>query len=206
MIRNHVVLVHGILDTGKVFRSLRADLMAHGARCLAPSLEPSDGRDGLEDLAHKLAATIEAQWGQERPIDLIGFSMGGLIARYYLQELGGHLRTRRFFAISAPFGGTLWSRLYPGLGAAQMAPGSAFLGRLEQTEDLLDGIELYSFWTPFDLVIIPPASSIWPRAENIRVLAPCHPCMLWSRELKGHIVSRMGLIPLDPGPPAGPPG
>jgi triacylglycerol lipase len=195
-----VVLVHGILDTGKVFRSLTAYLSALGAHCLTPSLEPSDGRDGLEDLARKLAAAIDAHWGPDQPIDVIGFSMGGLVARYYLQELGGHRRTRRFFAISSPFGGTFWSHLYPGLGAAQMAPGSAFLAQLDQTVDLLDGIALYSFWTPFDLVIVPPTSSVWPPAENIRVLAPCHPCMLWSGELKGHIASRMGLPRPDPLP------
>jgi hypothetical protein len=57
----------------------------------------------------------------------------------------------------------------------------------------LDGIELYSFWTPFDLVIVPPTSSVWPPAENVRVLAPCHPCMLWNRALKAQIASRMGL-------------
>ena len=92
----------------------------------------------------------------------------GLIQKLdYLQELGGHRRTRRFFAISSPFGGTFWSHLYPGLGAAQMAPGSAFLAQLDQTVDLLDGIALYSFWTPFDLVIVPPTSSVWPPAENI---------------------------------------
>lgn len=194
-----VVLVHGILDTGKVFRSLTAHLTALGAQCLTPSLEPNDGRCGLEELARKLAAAIDARWGPERPIDLIGFSMGGLISRYYLQELGGHRRTRRFVAISAPFAGTLWSHVYPGLGVAQMAPGSAFLAQLDQTADLLDGLELYSFWTPFDLVIIPPTSSVWPRARNIRVLAPCHPCMLWSRELKGQIASCLGLISPGPG-------
>jgi len=189
-----VVLVHGILDTGRVFRSLVAHLTALGADCLTPTLEPSDGRDGLEGLAEKLATAIDVRWGPQQVIDVIGFSMGGLIARYYLQELGGYRRTRRFFAISAPFAGTFWSHFYPGRGAAQMVPGSGFLTQLEQTADLLDEIELYSFWTPFDLVIIPPTSSVWPRAENIRVFAPCHPCMLWSGELRGLIASRMGLV------------
>jgi triacylglycerol lipase len=198
-----VVLVHGILDTGRVFRSLVAHLTALGAECLTPTLEPSDGRDGLEDLAGKLTRAVDARWGPEQPIDVIGFSMGGLIARYYLQELGGYHRTRRFFAISTPFAGTFWSHFYPGRGAAQMVPGSGFLTQLEQTADLLDGIEAYSFWTPFDLVVIPPTSSVWPRAENIRVLAPCHPCMLWSGDLRGLIASRMGLDRYAPDPRRG---
>jgi triacylglycerol lipase len=188
-----VVLVHGILDTGKVFRSLSDALTERGAECLTPSLTPNDGRDGLEVLAGQLAGIVDSAWGPDAPIDLIGFSMGGLIARYYLQELGGHRRTRRFFAISAPFGGSLWSRLHWGFGVSQMRPGSPFLAQLEQSAALLEGMELHSYWTPFDLVIIPPTSSVWDRAENTRVLAPCHPCMLWSRTLREHIAARMGL-------------
>jgi len=188
-----VALVHGILDTGKVFDSLADYLTRRGSECATPSLIPNDGRNGLESLAVQLCGAIDSAWGPDSPIDLIGFSMGGLIARYYLQELGGHRRTRRFFAISTPFGGTLWSHLYLGHGVSQMRAGSAFLGQLEQGAGLLEGIELYSYWTPFDLVVLPPTSSVWDRAENIRILAPCHPCMLWSHALRQDIAARMGL-------------
>jgi triacylglycerol lipase len=188
-----VVLVHGIYDNGAVFSSLSGYLGKRGAECLAPSLLPSDGSAGLEDLARKLAAIVDGAFGPDTPIDLVGFSMGGLVSRYYLQELGGYRRTRRFFAISVPFAGSWWSRVYPGQGIAQMRPGSAFLAQLDQTADLLDGVSVYSYWTPFDLVIVPPTSSVWTHAENIRLLAPCHPCMLWNRALMEDIAGRMGL-------------
>lgn len=190
-----VVMVHGILDTGKVFRRLAADLEARGARCLCPSLSPSDGRDGLPDLSGKLDAAIREGVAAQEPIDLIGFSMGGLISRYWLQELGGHARVRRFFAISVPFAGSLWSWLMPSAGVRQMRPGSGFLAELEAGAGRLDGIEIVSYWTPFDLVIVPPSSSVWERAENIPLLVPCHPCMLWSRALREDIAARIGLSP-----------
>jgi len=194
-----VVMVHGILDTGDVFSTLATYLEALGADCLTPSLTPSDGRDGLPDLAQKLDGIIRERLAPDEPVDLIGFSMGGVIARYWLQEVGGYGRTRRFFAISAPFAGSLWSHLHSGLGVRQMRPGSDLLRRLEAGEGRLEGMDLVSYWTPLDLVIVPPTSSIWRRAENVRLLIPCHPCMLWSRTLRHDIARRMGLIAAESG-------
>lgn len=188
-----VVLVHGIMDTGRVFRSLVKQLTALGAECLSPSLEPNDGHRGLAVLAEQLKQEIDARFGPEAEINLIGFSMGGLISRYYLQALGGHRRTRRFFAISVPFEGTWWSHLGRGQGVSEMRPDSDFLRQLHAGEGVLAGMELVSYWTPFDLVIIPPTSSIWGRAENLRILAPCHPCMLWHPGLGRDLVQRLGL-------------
>ena len=39
-----VVLVHGFLDTGRLFDDLSARLGAAGHACRAPTLEPRDGR------------------------------------------------------------------------------------------------------------------------------------------------------------------
>lgn len=181
----HVLMVHGILDSGRIFAPMVRYLESRGIRCVAPSLKPSDGRGGLEALAGQLPATVEAVG--DGPVPLVGFSMGALVARYYLQELGGYRHVRQFFAISAPFRGSLWSRFYPGKGAKQMRPGSPFLQGLERTADRLRGMSLHAYWTPFDLVIIPPTSSIWPLARNRRILAPCHPCMLHNKTLMADI-------------------
>lgn len=173
-----VVMVHGIMDTGRKFRRMQPFLEARGHRCLAPSLTPNDGRSGLEPLARQLKDAVDAAWGREDRFALIGFSMGGLIARLYLQELGGHRRVDQFFAVSVPMAGTLWSWLYWGKGARQMRPGSALLRRLDQGLDRLHGMALHSYWTPFDAVILPATSSVWPPARNRRIWATCHPCML----------------------------
>ncbi len=186
-----VVMVHGILDTGRKFRRMRMFLEQRGFVCLAPSLRPSDARAGLEELAAQLRDAIDAECGPEEPLALIGFSMGGMIARLYLQELGGWRRTRQFFAISAPMHGSWLAYLYPGRGAVQMRPGSALLRRLDAGVGRLEGIALRAYWTPFDLVILPPASAIWPDAETTRVPALCHPCMVWSRRVHADIARHL---------------
>jgi triacylglycerol lipase len=172
-------LVHGIFDTGRKFSALQRYLEARGHTCLAPSLTPSDGRDGLPALAGQLAESIDAAFGPGACFALVGFSMGGLVSRWYLQELGGHARVDRFAAISTPMRGTIWAYGYPGEGARQMRPGSDFLARLGATVGRLSRLELYAYWTPFDAVIVPQDSADWPLADSKRIPALCHPCMLW---------------------------
>jgi triacylglycerol lipase len=186
-----IALVHGILDTGRKLRPLKAHLEGLGHDCLAPSLSPSDGRGGLLPLAEQLAQAIDLKWGAAAPIALVGFSMGGLISRLYLQELGGHARVDRFFAIAAPMHGTLLGWTFWGEGARQMRPGSALLQRLDASAGRLAGIRLYAYWTPFDTAILPPTSARWELAENRRIPAPCHPCLLWHPQLLADIAARL---------------
>ena len=44
----------------------------------------------------QLAAFVEHGFGAEEPVNLFGFSMGGLIHRVYLQEMEGWRRVRKF--------------------------------------------------------------------------------------------------------------
>ena len=182
-----VLLVHGIMDTGAKFRRLQPFLEARGHRCLAPSLTPRDGRDGLLPMARQLSREIDRAWGREATFAIVGFSMGGLIARLYLQQLGGAARVDRFFAVSVPHRGSLLAYGMWGRGAREMRPGSALLKALDATVQGLEGLRLRAYWTPFDAVIVPPRNCIWPAAENRRVLALCHPCMLWHRTVLADI-------------------
>lgn len=189
-----LVLVHGIFDNGGLFRHLLGRLSRHGHDCYAPSLKPADARHGIADLAGKLRGLIDARWGPEAPIGLIGFSMGCLIARYYLQELDGQRRGRVLFAISGPHRGSLSAWCYVGRGAREMRPGSAFLRGLEASEHRLAGMPLYSYHTPFDLMILPPASSRWPRAVHLSARAPLHSLMVRDPAVCSDIEARLAQL------------
>jgi triacylglycerol lipase len=187
----NVVFVHGILDNGSIFNKMIAHFEQQGVRCYAPSLTPSDGRTGLDELAIQLQGLLENTLTAEHPISIVGFSMGAIITRYYLQKLGGFRTTRQFFSISAPHKGSVWSYCYPGKGAKQLRPSSSFLQELEKSENCLQKMEIYSYWTPFDLVILPPRSSIWSVAHNIKINAWCHPCMLSKQSLISDVYRRL---------------
>src|ERR1700677_3943859 len=101
-----VVMVHGFADTGRLFRWLTRRLERDGHVCHAPTLHPRDASLGLPDLSEKLAAYIEASVAPGALVAIVGFSMGALVARHYLQALGGAGRARVFFSIAGPHRGT----------------------------------------------------------------------------------------------------
>ena len=189
--KSHVVLVHGFMDTGSVFKSLQRQLESKGHRCLAPNLRPRDARHGIESLAESLRQEIESQIPHQQSFTLIGFSMGGLIARHYLQQLDGAKRCDRLITISSPHQGTLTAWLHPSKGAKQMRPGSGFLKDLAATESRLGEIPVISYRTPFDLMILPSRSSEWQRANNLSFTVLLHPMMPSAKSVIADITKRL---------------
>ena len=95
-----VVLVHGIWDSSRIFLLMARFLKMHGFAALAPDLTPSNGDLSLEQLAAQVAAYVETYIPAGEQVDLVGFSMGGLVSRYYVQRLGGIERVRRLITLS----------------------------------------------------------------------------------------------------------
>ncbi len=173
-----VVLVHGFLETGSAFGYLKRRLEKQGVQCLVPKLDPNDGRGGLEHVAEKLKRDIDKAYGPDQSICVIGFSMGGIVSRYYLQNLGGAARCEKFFTLSSPHNGTVAAWIYPTKGAAEMRPGSAFLAQLHDSQSTLGKMPVVSYRTPLDLIILPATSSVWDRAENLEYTVLMHPLMI----------------------------
>lgn len=183
------VLVHGIFNTGRVFFLMKRILQKNGFDCYTPSLKPMDGRYGIEDLAYKLRDMINAEIGKSEDFILVGFSMGGIIARYYLQYLDETNRINYFFTIAAPHKGSYWAYLYPGKGTKQLRPNSNFLRDLKETECALNDIKLYSYRTPFDLSIVPSKNAYWAIAKNKKFFIPWHPLMVFSTKIAKEIIT-----------------
>ena len=177
-----------------MFRRLERELSQRGYRCFAPSLTPSDARHGLADLAEKLAAFVDGAVEADEQIAIVGFSMGCLISRYYLQRLEGFRRATAFFAISGPHGGTAWAYLYPGRGARQMRPGSDLLQVLDATSGCLEGMPLVAYWTPLDFTIVPATSARWPVATDVRIPSLLHRLMASDGRVCDDIARRLDEI------------
>ena len=156
-------------------------------------LVPRNGDAGLDHLAGQLAAWIEANFDAGESIDVVGFSMGGLVARYYIQRLGGIERVRRFITVSSPHKGTWTAFLRHNRGARQMRPGSDFLQDLNRDAATLSRIEFTTIWTPFDLMIVPADSSELGVGRSIRIHVAAHPLMVRDRrvlDLVHHLLSQ----------------
>jgi triacylglycerol lipase len=176
--RHPVLLVHGIWKTQATFKRMSRYLTERGFTVHGLDLTPNDGRAGLDQLAGQVDAYVKATFPEGAPLDLIGFSMGGLVTRYYVQRLGGIERVRRFITISAPHHGSQWARIRNLPGYLHMRPESAFLADLNSDVAMLSRLDFTSIWTPLDLMILPPSSSRLPVGEEVLVAAPLHALML----------------------------
>lgn len=166
-----LVLVHGLFDTPEIFRGLRQQLGNRRDPLLAPHLPHRLGATSLETLAEQLGNQIEAAFGAEPPIDVLGFSMGGLIARIWIQLLGGAARTRRFISVASPHRGSLVAVPWPRFllaGIADMKPGSELLRRLDADLTPLQQIDCTSFYIASDLMVVPGWRAVLP-------VGPRHP-------------------------------
>ena len=177
--RNPVLLIHGIKDDARKMEPMARSLRAQGWEAKTMSFKPSWGQKGLDVLAGQVAQFIGENYAPEEKIDLVAFSMGGLVTRYYLQRLGGLERVQRYVTLSTPHHGTLLAYLLPNAGCRQMRPGSAFLRDLASDADRLAALDFTSFWTPLDTIIVPAHSSIMPQARNERMVIALHPLMVW---------------------------
>ena len=176
--KNPVLLIHGLDDTAAVFDRMTIYLEGQGWSTHRLNLIPNNGRVGLDQLALQVAEYCDKQFASGQPFDLVGFSMGGLVSRYYLQRLRGIDRVKRFIALSVPNNGSRTAHFRWNRGAAQMRPGSQFIQDLNRDVALLARINFTSIWTPFDLMILPADSSRLPIGEEVQTPVLLHPWML----------------------------
>jgi triacylglycerol lipase len=188
---NPVLLVHGLKDDARKMEPMARYLRSEGWDARTMSCRPSWGQKGLDALAGQVEHFVDANYPRHQRIDLVGFSMGGLVCRYYLQRLGGLDRVQRYVSISAPNRGSLLAWLISNPGCRQMRPGSAFLRDLDSDEGRLAKLQFTSIWTPYDMIIVPPRSSEMPQARNVKMQVICHPLMVWQRRCLAEVAKAL---------------
>jgi triacylglycerol lipase len=181
--RNPVLLVHGLMDTSHKMRKIAAHLRGLGWQVADIDLMANNGDTRLEILAQQVATKIERTFAQHQPIDLLGFSMGGLVTRYYIQRLGGIDRVQRFVTISTPHHGTIAANFSTRRGCIQMRPDHDFIQDLDRDVDRLNELNFTSVWTPFDLIILPPSSSQLGIGTELKIPVLTHPLMVSDRRV-----------------------
>lgn len=189
-----VVMVAGIDDTGAKMADIDRYLAARGwPDRLRVSLVPSNGSVGLDRLAVQLKEASErfAAEHHSRRFDLVAFSLGGIVSRYYLEELGGAAHVSHFVCLSSPHHGTYTAFLRGGPGVAQMRPGSPLLTELDRDEATLRTISCTSIWTPLDLMIVPARSSNVSWARDIQIPVLLHPWMVSDKRVLAAVAAAL---------------
>ncbi|WP_267242954.1 esterase/lipase family protein [Streptomyces sp. PR69] len=186
--RPPVVLLHGFVDNRSVFVLLRRFLARDGGRrvsCFTYSPLTCDIRTAAASLGRHIE-DICARTGH-REVDVVGHSLGGLVARYYVQRLAGDSRVRTLVTLGTPHAGTpvaLLAGAHPL--ARQMRPGSPVIEELRQPAPGCR-TRCVSFWSDLDQLMMPMETACIDHpdliAENVPVSGighlalPVHPAV-----------------------------
>ena len=186
-----IVFVHGLAANRAGFLPLQAYLRLHGhGRQLAVNYRSAGS---VEKLALELKRTLDAGIGGGR-IDLVAHSLGGLVARFYVQLLGGARRVDRLVTLGTPHEGTHAANFIPSALVRQLLPGSPFLEHLN-AQPAPAGVRTVSIVAGRDLLIQPVASARCRFGESVAFDDLGHVELLFRPEVFAEVAARLRRIP-----------
>lgn len=123
-----VVLVHGFADNRSAFTVLRRVLRRQGFSVVYSlnhglmTALTGDVRSAARALGREVERICEATNATQ--VQVVGHSLGGLVARYYVQRLGGDTRVHTLVTLGTPHQGTMAAYLLPTPVLRQLRPNS----------------------------------------------------------------------------------
>ncbi|MDN5790787.1 MAG: alpha/beta fold hydrolase [Micrococcales bacterium] len=154
-----ILLVHGFVDNRSVFTVLRRGLRRRGfgrIETINYSILTGDVRTAAADLGAEVERLV-AETGYER-IHVIGHSMGGIIARYYVTRLGGDRHVHTLVTLGTPHAGTYSAYGWPSGVTRQLRPGSSLIKEMQQP--IRDcQTRFIAYWSDLDQIMLPPRNA-----------------------------------------------
>jgi len=154
-----ILLVHGIMDNRSVFTVFRRALRRRGfgvVHAVNYSVLTGDIRLAAHDLRRHVDRLRE-RTGSDR-VHVVGHSLGGLIARYYVQRLGGDEAVHTLVTLGSPHGGSLAAYLMPTPLTRQVMPGSELLAELAEPAPRCR-TRFLVVWSRMDQLIVPQGNA-----------------------------------------------
>jgi triacylglycerol lipase len=155
-----VVFVHGFMASPGVFRPLRRrierELLVKTA-----SFAHVPGA-GVEWIADQLKELVE-RFPRDARVHIVGHSLGGFVARWYVQELGGD-HVVQTISLGSPFGGTKLATGLPILVGADLHPKSQIVRRIRRGADV-SRVPHLSVVGDMDRMVVPVSSAMLPKGD-----------------------------------------
>lgn len=170
-----VVLVHGYLANRSTLFPVAAYLRLRGVKQVLSFNYSSNA--GIEQAARALRDYLRRHVRGGR-IDLVCHSLGGLVARVYIQELGGARRVDRCVTLGTPHRGTYNSYWLNSRVGSELRPDSRLLSRLHGSRAKAPGVRFISLIAGSDNLVIPRVFASHEREIHIPDLG--HVSMLFS--------------------------
>lgn len=189
-----VVLVHGFGHNRSGWYLLERRLRRAGFSSVH-TMNYSAWSSDIPDLARRLAERIEAicaMTGASR-VHVVGHSLGGIVLRWYVQELGGEHRVDTAVTVASPHRGTNAAWLARGPVAPHLRPGSPILRRLAASARSTP-VRWVAYYSNLDLLVPGAAAKLLTpalSAENILMKDHGHLSIMMSPKLANSIVEHL---------------
>lgn len=162
-------LLHGYLQGDAAFRNMEEFLVENAIDIESESYPFWKDLEEVEDILLEKCRHLHEWQGR---INLVGHSLGGLVARAVAQKAPEYFK--RVITLAAPHHGTYSALLgYFTKSARQMIPGSEYLKRLDKAP-LPEGVKFYSIYSMRDPLILPYRSARLNGAVNIELRSVGH--------------------------------
>ena len=189
-----IVLIHGLWNTSDIFKSLTKKLDQYSIDYFAPTLEHDFGKVSIIDLTKFLNQLIINKYGLDKEIDLLGFSMGGIIGSYWLKYFEGNKRVNTFISVGSPHMGTLTAQIVPRFplkGISEMKINSKLLKDLYASNDFLENVNCISFFTNWDLMVFPGWNAYLPKGHKFSLKILKHKNLIKNEYAINQIVKKI---------------
>ena len=122
-------------------------------------------------------------------IDLVCHSLGGVVARSWLQELGGARRVDRCITLSSPHRGTYGAYWVAARVGRELRPDSPIIQRLESTRAAAERVKFTSIVAGSDNIVFPRVFAA--HEELVHVPDVGHVGMLFSPRVLRAVADRL---------------
>jgi len=190
-----VVLVHGYGHNRSGWFVVERALRRAGFSRIT-SLNYNPLRNGVPEIAQQLKEHVDlvrTVTGAER-VHVIGHSLGGLVLRWYVQELGGDATVATAVTVATPHHGTVSAMLALGSTAKQLLPGSPVIEQLRRGARST-AVRWVSYYSNLDLLVQPNRSAVVDEpalgAVNVLVKDHGHLSILLSGRMAASVVEQL---------------
>lgn len=189
-----IIMLHGYFHNRSAFLIFRRSLKRAGFRNVTTVNYNVIGHDVMEMarmVGHHVDATLEESGAAK--VHLIGHSLGGLVARAYIQLGGGEDKVGTCITLGSPHSGTYAAWAGRGKAARDLRPGSALIRKLNRSSTLQ--VRFVSYYSNLDAMIIPASSAkiVTPglNVRNVLMKDVGHMSFLISQQLIRSIVDAL---------------
>ena len=188
--RTPVILLHGLFQNRSCLLLLHWHLSAAGYdQVLSINTPPWLDLDTLVDRVARAVEQACRETGAAR-VHLVGHSMGGILARCYIQLHGGAERVAGCVTIGTPHAGSKLAPFAVSRLGRELLPGSPLLTRLHAAP-LPGGVRFTSIYSQHDNIVLPADSARLDGADNIELAGIGHTSLLFSPAVAQDVVKAL---------------